>query len=143
MEKHQYNLHLEWTGDRKGTLSSPEFPSTVEVVTPPEFDKGIPGHWSPEHLYTASIVSCFMTTFLAIAEYSKFKFISFNCSAKGVLEKVEGKYLMTEVVLYPKVKVFEDSDIDKGIKLLNKSETACLISNSIVTKVILEPSVYC
>ena len=48
MEKHSYNLSLEWTGDRKGILSSTEFPYTVEVVTPPEFDKGIAGHWSPE-----------------------------------------------------------------------------------------------
>lgn len=142
MEKHQYNLQLEWAGDRKGILSSPEFPSKIEVVTPPEFDKGIAGFWSPEHLFTASVVSCFMTTFLAIAEYSKFKFISFHCSAEGILEKVEGKYLMTQIILYPKLKVIDDIDIDKGMKLLSKSETACLISNSITSKVLLNPKVF-
>ena len=118
MEKHSYNLSLEWTGDRKGILSSPEFPSTVEVVTPPEFDKGIAGYWSPEHLFTASVLSCFMTTFLAIADYSKLEYEKFECKAEGILESVEGKFLMTEIILKPIVYIKNQEEIEKTERIL-------------------------
>ena len=138
MEKHSYNLSLEWTGDRKGILSSPEFPSTVEVVTPPEFDKGIAGYWSPEHLFTASVLSCFMTTFLAIADYSKLEYEKFECKAEGILESIEGKFLMTEIILKPIVYIKNQEEIEKTERILHKSEKACLISNSIISNVVLD-----
>ena len=138
MEKHSYNLSLEWTGDRKGILSSPEFPSTVEVVTPPEFDKGIAGHWSPEHLFTASVLSCFMTTFMAIADYSKLEYEKFECKAEGILESIEGKFLMTEIILKPIVYIKNQEEIEKTERILHKSEKACLISNSIISNVVLD-----
>jgi len=140
-EKHQYNLDLVWTGERKGILSSPEFPSTIEVVTPPEFDKGIAGFWSPEHLFTAAVQSCFMTTFLAIAEYSKLEFSKFSCSATGILEKTDGKFLMTKILLKPVIVISNDDDISKTERIILKSESACLISNSITSKVLLEPEI--
>jgi len=141
MEKHQYNLDLIWTGDRKGTLSSPEFLSTIEVVTPPEFDKGIAGFWSPEHLFTAAVQSCFMTTFLAVAEYSKLEFNKFSCSATGILEKVDTKFLMTKIILKPVIVISNADDSSKTERIISKSEAACLISNSITSKVVLEPEI--
>lgn len=66
MEKHQYNVDLTWVADRKGIISSPELHDKLEVATPPEFPKGIEGVWSPEHLFTAAVSSCFMTTFLQL-----------------------------------------------------------------------------
>ncbi|MBI2258709.1 MAG: OsmC family protein [Flavobacteriia bacterium] len=135
MEKHSYHLDLKWSKDRIGTISSPDLPIKIEVATPPEFDKGVAGIWSPEHLFTGSVLSCFMTTFLAIAEYSQFEFESFDCSAEGVLEKIEGKYLMTEIHLKPILKIKDDSKKDKAERLLQKAEAACLISNSIKTQV--------
>lgn len=141
MEKHQYNLDLTWVGERKGTISSPDFQSTIEVVTPPEFDKGIAGFWSPEHLFTAAVQSCFMTTFLAIAEYSKLEFTKFSCSAEGILEKIDGKFLMTEIILKPIIEISNEEDTSKMERIILKSEAACLISNSITSKVVLQPQI--
>lgn len=138
MEKHSYNLNLEWKQDRKGLLSSPELPTTIEVATPPEFEKGIAGIWSPEHLFTASVLSCFMTTFLAVAEGSKLEFKKFECGAQGILEKVEGRFLMTEVILKPILQLVDESQKERAERVLQKSEKACLISNSINSKVSLE-----
>lgn len=135
MDKHSYHVSLKWEDGRKGTVSSPELPVKIEVATPPEFDKGVLGIWSPEHLYTAAVLSCFMTTFLAIAEYSKLEYKSFECNAEGVLDKVDGKFLMTEVNLNAKLKINDISKKDKAERVLQKSEAACLISNSIKTKV--------
>jgi organic hydroperoxide reductase OsmC/OhrA len=122
-------------------MPSPGANGCIEVATPPEFPKGIPGIWSPEHLFTASISSCLMTTFLAIAENSKLEFISFECQSTGKLEQVDGKYLMTEVLLEPKVTIPDEKDREKAERVLQKSEAACLISNSVKSKVIMKISI--
>lgn len=58
MDKHSYKLSLNWKEGRKGIISSDILPTKIEVATPPEFDKGVPGIWSPEHLFTAAALSC-------------------------------------------------------------------------------------
>lgn len=138
---HQYNVDLKWNAERIGEVSSPELNSKIEVATPPQFPKGVEGIWSPEHFFTAAVNSCFMTTFLAIAENSRLEFKEFNCKAVGVLDQVEGKYLMTEVILTPTLVITKEEDKDKALRILDKSEKACLISNSIHSKVSLNPNV--
>lgn len=141
MEDHNYNVNLKWVADRKGEISSPELQQTIEIATPPQFPKGMAGIWSPEHLLTASVSSCFMTTFLAIAENSKLDFIDFNCSATGILELIEGKLLMTEIVLQPLLTITKESDKERAERVLHKSEAACLISNSIKSRIVLKPTI--
>src|ERR1035437_7619969 len=141
MEAHYYNVNLNWVADRKGEISSPELNNKIEVATPPQFPKGIEGVWSPEHLLTAAVSSCFMTTFLSIAENSRLEFISFNCSAKGKLEQVEGKFLMTEILLEPVLIITKEADKEKAERILQKSEAACLISNSVKAKVTMIPTI--
>lgn len=145
MNSHFYTVEVNWNSDRKGVMCSPELmsegASCVEVATPPEFPKGIPGIWSPEHLFTASVSSCLMTTFLAIAENSKLEFAGFSCKSKGKLEKIDGKFLMSEVILEPIVIISNENDREKALRVLSKSEAACLISNSIKSKVTMNPQV--
>lgn len=141
MDAHYYNVNLNWVNERKGEVSSPELTDTIQVATPPQFPKGIAGMWSPEHLFTAAVNSCFMTTFLSIAENSRLEFISFSCAAKGKLEQVEGKFLMTEVLIEPVLLIKNNEDQEKAERVLHKSEAACLISNSIISKVILNPTI--
>ena len=114
----------------------------IEVVTPPQFPQGIADVWSPEHLFTAAVVSCFMTTFLSIAENSKLAFTHFSCDAKGVLATDNGKLKMTEIILQPSIGIEDDTLKEKVVRILQKSEAACLISNSINSKVILENPLY-
>lgn len=141
MENHIYNVNLRWNAGRKGIITSPELPISIEVATPPEFEGGIPNIWSPEHLFTASVVSCFMTTFLAISTYSKVDFTSFNCNSDGILEKVDGKFLMTKIILKVDLIISKSDQLEKAKRVLEKSEAACLISNSIKSEVILETNI--
>jgi peroxiredoxin-like protein len=148
METHNYNVDMTWTNDRKGVMCSPELTrgeslsgNCIEVATPPEFPKGMPGIWSPEHLYTAAVSSCLMTTFLAIAENSKLDFVSFRCHAEGKLERIDGKFLMTEILLEPAVVVQDETSREKALKVLAKAEAGCLISNSVKSKVTMLPQV--
>ena len=135
MEAHFYNVDVKWKSDRKGEMSSPELSQNIEVATPPQFPKGMENIWSPEHLFTAAVSSCLMTTFLAIAENSKLDFVHFECSSKGKLEQVEGKFLMTEVILELVVTIKNESEREKAEKVLQKSEANCLISNSVKSKI--------
>lgn len=141
MEPHYYNVNVEWKNDRLGELVSPELSQKIEVATPPQFNKGIEGVWSPEHLFTAAVSSCFMTTFLAIAENSKLEFANFSCSSKGKLEQIDGKFLMSEVILEPKISITNPNDYEKANRILEKSEKACLISNSVNSKITMLPTI--
>lgn len=147
MDSHLYTVNIAWRNDRKGIMCSPELKNVntgdgcIEVATPPEFPKGMPGIWSPEHLFTAAVSSCLMTTFLAIAENSKLDFVSFECGAKGKLEQVEGKFLMSEVMLEPVVTIRDEKDRERAMRVLQKSELNCLISNSVKSKVTMNATV--
>jgi organic hydroperoxide reductase OsmC/OhrA len=79
-----------------------------------------------------------MTTFLAIAEYSKLEFIKFSCNAEGILEKIDGKYLMTKIILKPELTIAELDKMERAQRILEKSEAACLISNSIKSEIELK-----
>jgi peroxiredoxin-like protein len=138
--KYFYTTEVEWTGERHGDLRAPVLPD-MQVDAPPEF-KGHEGVWTPEHLFVAAVNSCFMTTFLAIAENSKLDFVSFKADAKGKLEKVDGQGLiMSEVVLRPKLLISHARDAERAGRILEKAEKHCLISNSIKTQTRLEPEV--
>lgn len=148
MDSHFYHVDIAWSETRKGMMCSPDLispatasPGCIEVATPPEFPHGIPGIWSPEHLFTAAISSCLMTTFLAIAENSQLEFVSFRCSARGKLEKADGKFTMTEVALDPVVVIAHEKDRDKALRVLQKSEANCLISNSVKSKIVMHPRI--
>ncbi len=147
METHYYEVTISWNQDRKGIMCSPDIHGAlgengcIEVATPPQFNKGIPGIWSPEHLFTAAVSSCLMTTFLAIAEASKLEFTGFQCASKGKLVQVDGKFLMTEVILEPTVTIVREQDRVRALRVLEKSETACLISNSIKSRISMKPKI--
>ena len=138
---YHYEVKVNWEADRKGSMSSPVLNTKIEVATPPEFPKGMPGIWSPEHLLVAAVNSCLMTTFLAIAENFKFDFIDFESKADGTLEKVDGKFMMNEVILSPVLTIAPDADKEKALRILEKSEAACLISNSVKAKIFFKPEI--
>jgi len=138
---HYYDVNIEWESDRKGMLTSSVLNTDLEVATPPEFPKGMAGIWSPEHLLVAAVNSCLMTTFLAIAESSGLDFIKFNSKANGKLEIVDGKYIISEITLAPEVIISDESKKERAERILQKAEAACLISNSIKSKIIFNPRV--
>jgi peroxiredoxin-like protein len=141
MEPHAYSVDIVWTGDRKGTMSSPELQTEIEIATPPQFPKGVEGVWSPEHLFTASVSSCLMTTFLSVAENSKLEFTHFSVKSQGILEQVEGKFLMTKVMLFPEVTIAQEKDRERTERILQKSEAACLVSNSVKSKIEMQAKI--
>jgi organic hydroperoxide reductase OsmC/OhrA len=136
-----YETEIDWTKEKEGQIKGPDLPA-VSVGAPPEF-KGREGQWAPEHLFVASINTCFMLTFLAIAENSKLPLVSFSSSARGKLEKISGAgYQITEVILKPTVVIASAGDLGRVPKMLDKAKETCFISNSVKSTVKLEPQVH-
>ena len=130
---------MKWTEQKKGTITCEGKPD-IQVATPPEF-KGHEGIWSPEDLYVASANICLMTTFLAVAERAGLTFTSYHCEAEGRLELVEGKFQVTVITLRPQIALQSGSDAAKAKELIEKAEANCLISNSMKTRITLEPTI--
>lgn len=140
-DEHLYRVDIAWKEERIGTMSSPELEDEIEVATPPPFDGGVEGIWSPEHLFVSSVSSCFMTTFVAIAGYSKLKFEDLDIKAVGKIDKVDGKFAVTEITLEPELVIEEEKYKDKAIRIMEKAEAACLITRSIKTEINFKPKV--
>ena len=138
-DSYLYLLDLDCTGRRSGELKVEGAPP-VAFSAPPEFS-GDPGLWTPEHLLVAATASCLMTTFLAIAERSHLKVHSYRCRAFGRLEKVPGEgYRFTEISLAPEISIGAE-DVEKALRVLEKAEKNCFISNSLRATVKLEPHI--
>ena len=139
-DKYSYSTEVEWTGERHGDLRAPVLPQ-LQIDAPPEF-KGHDGVWTPEHLFVASVNSCFMTTFLAIAENSKHEIVSFKAGATGKLEKLSDRgFVMTEITLRPTLVISNARDFERANRILEKAEKHCLISNSIRSETKLKPEI--
>jgi peroxiredoxin-like protein len=136
-----YETKVEWKKEKEGQIGGPSLPE-VTVGAPPEF-KGRQGLWSPEQLFVASMNTCYMLTFLAIAENSKVSLVSFSSTAKGKLEKVAGgNYQITEILVKPTVVLASVNDLGRMPRILDKAKENCFVSNSIKSAVKLEPEIF-
>jgi organic hydroperoxide reductase OsmC/OhrA len=128
-----YDVRTRWTERRRGVLAAQGKPA-LEVASPPEF-KGHPGVWTPEDLLVAAVSACTMTTFLSFAERRDIGLVAYECDATGTLEMVEGKFRFSRVVLRPRIVVARQEDIPRALTAFHDAEAACLIANSLLTKV--------
>jgi peroxiredoxin-like protein len=142
MEPHStYPVTVRWEGDRRGLGSSPDGLPALPLSSPPAFG-GPAGIWSPEHLFVLAATSCWMTTFLAVAQASKLEVQAIECSGEGTLDKGEDRrFRISRIALRPRVTVARDEDRERASRLIEKAEAACLIRNSIRSEVTLESEV--
>jgi peroxiredoxin-like protein len=142
IESHDYRIRLESTGPKTAIVDGDEdsLPS-LEVASPPEFG-GPGGIWSPEHLFVASISTCLMTTFSAIADIARLEVLQYHDEPTGHLLRGDDRlYRMDRVTLRPKVVVSDESKVDQAMRLLEKAENVCLISRSVASEIRLEATV--
>jgi peroxiredoxin-like protein len=125
---------------RAGEVTGTPVVPTLAFSAPPEF-KGKAEVWTPEHFFTAALATCFITTFDAIAEFSKFSFEELTVSTEGIMEKGEGGFRFTKVFVRPVLTIGNDSDRDRALRLLEKAERGCLISRSVSSEIVLQPEV--
>ncbi|MGH9602249.1 MAG: OsmC family protein [Terriglobales bacterium] len=141
MTVYRYRTSARWTASRKGEVGAESVFEPLVFSAPTEFG-GEPNQWTPEHMFVAAVSSCFVTTFGVIAGLSKFPFAELEVTAEGVLEKEEGGYRFTQVILRPMLTLEREEDRERGLRLLEKAERSCLIARSISAQMVLEPQLH-
>lgn len=118
------------------------FPGGVEVPASaaPDF-LGNPDRVDPEEALVASLSSCHMLTFLALAARKRFVVESYDDAAVGTMEKNEdGKLAITRVVLRPNIVWGGEKQPDAATieKMHHKAHEQCFIANSVKTEIVVE-----
>jgi len=106
--------------------------SSVALVSAAPEEFGGPGdRWSPETLLVASVADCFILTFRAIARASKLDWVELSCEVVGTLDRVERVTQFTHFLIKPRLVLLADGDEALALKLLEKAEQGCLVTNSL------------
>jgi organic hydroperoxide reductase OsmC/OhrA len=133
----KYSRAHEWEFD--GGLKVPASSAPAVVPAPMSVEENV----DPEEAFVASLSSCHMLWFLAIAGKKRFVIDSYVDNAVGHLEKFDdNKMWMSKVILRPKI-IFGGNKSPSADELQKMHEAAhenCYIANSVATEVIIESS---
>jgi organic hydroperoxide reductase OsmC/OhrA len=136
---HHYNVQAAAKAEGSVTITSERL-SSLSSAAPLQF--GGPGdQWSPETLLVAAVADCLILTFRAVARASKLSWLHLDCTAEGVLDRVDGVSRFTEVRVHARLTLPAGGDIERGKHLLEKAEKGCLITNSLKAKPVLTADV--
>lgn len=96
----------------------------------------------PEEAFVASLSSCHMLTFLALAARKRLVVDAYRDAAVGTMEKnAEGRLAITRVVLRPEVRFSGEPPSPEVLERLHHlAHEHCFIANSVRTDVRVEPA---
>jgi peroxiredoxin-like protein len=142
MQPYPHTYRTSLVADLQNPLtSSVEGLPPLQINAPVEFDG--PGDcWSPESLLIASVAGCFALTFRAVAQASGLTWETLECEVQGVLDKNGGKPGFVSFSVQATLTLPEDGKEKQALRLLEKAEENCLISNSLNAAVELEAEVW-
>ena len=128
----KYSRSHTWIFDGGIQLAASASPHVVPV--PMSNESAV----DPEEAFVASISSCHMLWFLALAAEKKYIVESYEDNAKGILEKNEdGKVAMTKVTLRPEINFGNNHtpSQEQMDELHHLAHEKCFIANSVTTKI--------
>jgi organic hydroperoxide reductase OsmC/OhrA len=94
----------------------------------------------PEEAFVASLASCHMLTFLAIAAGKKLVVDHYGDNAVGYLERIDnGRMAITRVILHPTITFAGQTPDASTLQAMHdKAHTNCFIANSVTTAISIE-----
>jgi organic hydroperoxide reductase OsmC/OhrA len=95
--------------------------------------------WSPEDLLIGALNACLMLTFLYQMQRRHLEVVAYESSAQGTLEHRDGKYRVTGIVVQPRISLKSDHDIEAAREAIKDTVDSCMISNSILATVQVDP----
>jgi organic hydroperoxide reductase OsmC/OhrA len=107
---------------------------TLATSSAAEFG-GDPEKADPEELFVASLSSCHMLWFLALARLEGLRVASYDDSPEGTLDGTQ----FTAVVLRPRIVFDGDADDEQIESLHHRAHERCFIANSVSCLVRVEP----
>lgn len=96
---------------------------------------------NPETLMVASLLSCHHLTYLALCERAALEVLEYSDDATGTLGMRDGKVRMLEVVLWPRVRVSRNDQLETARALHETAHANCFMSNSVNFEVRVQPTV--
>jgi organic hydroperoxide reductase OsmC/OhrA len=133
----QFGNVVAWRSEFRGILSASEHP-TVEIGNPPVF-KGSGDVWCPEDLLIGALNACLMLTFLYQMQRRKLEVVAYESSAQGTLEHRDGKHRVTRILVQPRISLKSGDDVEAAREAIKDTVDACMISNSILAAVQVDP----
>jgi peroxiredoxin-like protein len=136
---HRYTVSARAATEGEVLLSARGL-GALSTAPPAEF--GGPGdRWSPETLLVAAVADCFILSFRAVARASGFAWRELDCSAEGILDRVDGILRFSDLHVHARLVLGDGADEARARRLLEKAEKSCLVSNSLLAKKHLEAEV--
>lgn len=136
---HNYAVAATAATDSNVSLSSPGIPD-LDSAAPAEF--GGPGDlWSPETLLVASVADCFILSFRSIARASSLEWSTLRCEVDGILDRVDKVTKFVAFNVRAILAVPDGTDEAKAMRLLERADKVCLITNSLIAESRLEAEV--
>ena len=141
MKTHNYSINLNWTGNKGvGTKTYKEYDreytfqakdkAIIHGSSDPAF-LGNPALYNPEELLLASIASCHMLWYLHLCASNKITVLDYQDQPTGeMIENKDGSGNFTEVTLYPKIKLADNTMLEKAENLHKEANKFCFIANS-------------
>ena len=126
---HQYIAAATAAPEGEVSLSSE---GIVSLPSAPPVPFGGPGdRWSPETLLTAAVADCFILTFRAISAASKLAWTDIRVQSTGTLDTVDRVPQFTAFALPVELRVPAGTSEALATRLLEKTEKACLVAQSL------------
>lgn len=141
MQKFPHYYHAQAMGQPKGVLETHSGELTKLYIAAPKEFNGPGDKWSPEELLVASVANCLILTFRAVANASNLEWSELSCEAKGTLDMIERKTQFTELHINISLEINSSDDKEKALKLLEKAENSCLVTNSLTAETHLKANV--
>jgi len=143
--QHSFRARLVWSKGGQGSELGNhrvEFGGrpALEVSAAPQY-RGDPSKLNPEELFLASLASCQMLSYLALASRAGIEVLAYEDGAEATLAIAERKMRITEVVLHPRITVGAAADEARARTLVDSAHDGCFIANSVACTVRTEPEI--
>jgi uncharacterized OsmC-like protein len=112
----------------------------LQVAAPSQYDG--PGDvWSPEHLLLASVQSCLLLTFRAVARAAQLPYVTLAVDTSGTVDRAAGVTRFTEIVMRARLTLPPGVDRARAERAMDRSKQNCLVSASLSTPIRLEAEI--
>ena len=137
---HDYDVELIGGPQGYATVSAAGV-TDLTTAPPREFD-GPGDAWSPEHLLLASVSSCFLFTFRAVARTLRAEFQEVDAHTSGIVSRVGGVTRFADIVIRATVTAAPSASVELLQRAIDKTTAHCLVSSSLATPVTVEAVIH-
>ena len=143
---HRYEARARWRKPEDGATNAMnhrlEFGERplIEASGAPQY-KGDATKLNPEELFVASLVSCQMLSYLALAARAGVDVLAYEDQGEGTMTIADKRMRITEVRLRPRITLAPGADEAKARALVESAHAACFIANSVSCAVHVEPEI--